>query len=432
MAAVCAGALALRAAGVPMQGLAAGISIGLVTESPPQLLGPGSSTDNSGSSSGKAGGHGIYSRYVMQHMGNQHSEQDAGDADSNSNGDGDSTSSSSSDEDTSSSDNISGNEDGNTSASSSSSSGGTDWVLQSSYGSAVLLTDIQGIEDHHGDLDFKIAGTLRGITAVQLDTKLPGVDLHLLEAALPAAAAARQQLLTAMSSAAASYESSLEPSNAPQSGSVEVLKELVPRLIGPQGTTLMEIENTCGASLIVDDTGAVTIYAPTEMQYRHAVAAVQEVEGKGVRAGEVYRVKVLRVVDFGAYVALPNGLPALLHVSELSHNKIREVKDVVQEGEEFDVLCKGRDAKGFVGLSRKALLPTPNVAEGGDGSAAASAEAAVGDSGSSNSVSGSSSGSNSGSRSDDSAVPEHRKERERRQRPEDSIPRASVWRPPLE
>jgi S1 RNA binding domain protein len=96
-----------------------------------------------------------------------------------------------------------------------------------------------------------------------------------------------------------------------------------------------------------------------QMRYQHALAAVQEVEGRGIVQGEVYRVRVLKVVDFGAYVALPNGLPALLHVSQLSHEKIREVRDVVAEGEEFDVVCKGRDSKGFVQLSRKDLLPVP-------------------------------------------------------------------------
>jgi len=96
-----------------------------------------------------------------------------------------------------------------------------------------------------------------------------------------------------------------------------------------------------------------------QMRYQHALAAIQEVEGRGVVQGEVYRVKVLKVVDFGAYVALPNGLPALLHISELSHEKIREVRDVVAEGQEFDVVCKGRDSKGFVQLSRKDLLQPP-------------------------------------------------------------------------
>jgi predicted RNA-binding protein with RPS1 domain len=170
----------------------------------------------------------------------------------------------------------------------------------------------------------------------------------------------------------------------------------------------MEIEDTCGASLIVEDTGTVNVYAPTQvraerlgrpqqlpalatthaychfntphqrptqtrqMRYQHALAAVQEVEGRNVVAGEVYRVRVLKVVDFGAYVALPNGLPALLHISELSHEKIREVRDVVAEGQEFDVLCKGRDAKGFVQLSLKDLLPKPakegeEGEEGGEG-----------------------------------------------------------------
>jgi predicted RNA-binding protein with RPS1 domain len=113
-----------------------------------------------------------------------------------------------------------------------------------------------------------------------------------------------------------------------------------------------------------------------QLRFQHALAAVQEVEGRGAKKGEVYRVRVLRVVDFGAYVALPNGLPALLHVSELSHEKIREVRDVVAEGQEFDVVCKGRDSKGFVLLSLKDLLPNPH-AQQGQGESSSSRESAM-------------------------------------------------------
>ena len=130
-----------------------------------------------------------------------------------------------------------------------------------------------------------------------------------------------------------------------------------------QGSTLLQIEETCGVTLLVDDSGDITVYAPTQQQYLHALAAIQEVEGRGVQAGDIYNVKVLRVVDFGAYVSLPNGLPALLHVSEISHSKIREVRDVLKEGDEFEVVCKGRDAKGFVRLSRKDLVPHPETGE---------------------------------------------------------------------
>ncbi|KAF6254394.1 hypothetical protein COO60DRAFT_322563 [Scenedesmus sp. NREL 46B-D3] len=286
-------------------------------------------------------------------------------------------------------------------------------LLSSSYGPALLLTDIQGIEDHHGDMDFKVAGTAQGITAVQLDTKLPGVDLSLLAAALEPAAAARQQLLQAMTAAAAGYEAGLRPEQAPQRGGLEIMKELVPRLIGPQGSTLLDIEEACSASVIVDDTGAVTIYAPTLLQYQHAVAAVQEVEGRGLQAGHVYRVRVLRVVDFGAYVALPNGLPALLHISELSHSKIKEVREVVKEGDELDVLCKGRDAKGFVRLSRKDLLKNPDGSDAGltAAEAAASAMAAA--------VAGGGSSNDTGDRAGNGAS-----------RRGGGHPRALTWQPP--
>jgi predicted RNA-binding protein with RPS1 domain len=185
-----------------------------------------------------------------------------------------------------------------------------------------------------------------------------------------------------------------------------------------QGSTLLDIEEACSASLIVDDTGAVTIYAPTQLQYQHAVAAVQEVEGRGLQAGQVYRVKVLRVVDFGAYVALPNGLPALLHISELSHSKIKEVREVVNEGDELDVLCKGRDAKGFVRLSRKDLLKNPEGSGSGLGAAEAAASAmAAAVAGGSGSRGGS--GSSSSDRAGGSSG-----------RKGGDHPRALTWKPP--
>jgi predicted RNA-binding protein with RPS1 domain len=186
--------------------------------------------------------------------------------------------------------------------------------------------------------------------------------------------------------------------------------------VAVQGSTLLDIEDTCSASLIVDDTGAVTIYAPTQLQYQHAVAAVQEVEGRGLQAGRIYRVKVLRVVDFGAYVALPNGLPALLHISELSHSKIKEVRDVVKEGDELDVLCKGRDAKGFVRLSRKDLLKSPEGSGSGLGAAEAAASAmAAAVAGSSRSGSSNGSGERTGGSS---------------MRKGGGHPRALTWQPP--
>lgn len=112
-------------------------------------------------------------------------------------------------------------------------------------------------------------------------------------------------------------------------------------------------------------------HPPPQMRYQHALAAISEVEGRGVVKGEVYRVRVLKVVDFGAYVTLPNGMPAMLHISELSHEKIREVRDVISEGEEFDVMCKGRDSKGFVQLSLKVMQPGPDGQQGGQDGAAA-------------------------------------------------------------
>jgi polyribonucleotide nucleotidyltransferase len=332
MAAVCAGTMAMRAAGVPLSDDAAGVSIGLAYERPPQLVGGGGS---SGSSSGSAAD--AAARY-------------AADA-----------------------------------ATAATPAGATPSPPPSSsspflpehprYGRGVLLTDIEGMEDHHGDMDLKVAGTHSGgITALQLDTKLPGIPVSTLERALQGPAlAARRDLLAQMKRAVKLARDRLPSARAkPRTGEVSVARELVPRLIGVAGCNLEAIEAATGGRLSVSESGSVGIYAPTGAQWDHAATAVLEVEGGSVVEGGVYRVRVVRIVDYGCYVSLPNGMPALLHISELEHRRLKDVHEAVEEGEEFDVLCLGRDPKGLVQLSRRALLPKPPGYGGGNGGGSSS------------------------------------------------------------
>jgi polyribonucleotide nucleotidyltransferase len=332
MAAVCAGTMAMRAAGVPLSDDAAGVSVGLAYERPPQL---------EGGSAAAASAADAAARYAHAAA-------------------------------------------ASSSSSSSSSDSSTSPFLPDHprYGRGVLLTDIEGMEDHHGDMDLKVAGTWsRGITALQLDTKLPGVPLPALERALHGPAlSARREILTAMRRATKLARDRLSGvagggGNAaaaaarckPRSSSVKIARELVPRLIGVSGCNLEAIEAATGGRLSVSESGDVSIYAPTGAQWDHAATSVLEVEGGGVVEGGVYRVKVVRLVDYGAYVSLPSGMPALLHISELEHRRLRDVHEAVKEGDEFDVLCLGRDPKGLVQLSRRALLPKPKGAGAGGG-----------------------------------------------------------------
>ena len=131
-------------------------------------------------------------------------------------------------------------------------------------------------------------------------------------------------------------------------------------LIGPKGDTIRRIEADTGARLILkEDAKEMLIYAPTRHQYDQAETAILDVQGANIREGEVYDVKVVSLSDFGAFVELPNGFQALLHISELTHNRIRAIEDVLYEGQDLKVKCLGRDPKGNVKLSRKALLPKP-------------------------------------------------------------------------
>ncbi|GMH37037.1 hypothetical protein BSKO_04910 [Bryopsis sp. KO-2023] len=227
-------------------------------------------------------------------------------------------------------------------------------------GSHCLLVDIQGLEDHLGDMDFKIAGTAKGITAAQLDVKMP-VSLDVLSDAWPLAGQARATILEAMEK---SLPQKAGP-NTPQFGSTEVNKDLVGHVIGEDGETIRRIESDSGARLIVKpDSNEIRVYAPTKAQYALAKTAILDVMGANIREGEVYNVKVVRIVDFGAFVELPSGFQTLLHISDLSHSRIRAVEEVLHEGQELKVKCLGRDPKGNVRISRKALQPAPSADRG--------------------------------------------------------------------
>lgn len=145
----------------------------------------------------------------------------------------------------------------------------------------------------------------------------------------------------------------------PVYGSAELPAELVGRFMGEEAENVRRVEAATGARFSVDDTGLVRIFAPSRKQYDAAVEAVKEAEGANILQGLTYRVRVVRLQDYAAFVQLPNGMEHVLHISQLSHTKVRDISEAVAVGDEFDVLCVGRDAKGNALLSRKALLPKP-------------------------------------------------------------------------
>lgn len=230
--------------------------------------------------------------------------------------------------------------------------------VSTEYGREVLITDIQDIEDHWGFMDYKVAGTRKGITAVQLDCKLPGLRVDTLVQALVPARAARLSLLDVMEAAVAAAVTRQSEQDRPYYGTITINKELVKTLIGVEGEHIHRIMGDTGSAIIVGETGEVDIYAPTRANYDAAVYEVQDVEGAHLHEGDVVRVRVFEVKDYGAMVLLPTGSEAMIHISELSWTKARDIKELVRLGQEFDVQCLGKDARGVI-LSKKALMPKP-------------------------------------------------------------------------
>ncbi|PSC68371.1 polyribonucleotide nucleotidyltransferase [Micractinium conductrix] len=217
-----------------------------------------------------------------------------------------------------------------------------------------LLTDLQGIEDQTGGMDLKVAGTRTGITACQLDVKLPGgVPLSIVEEALAAAARGRAKILSAMEAALPEERSD----SSPTFGSLTVPAGMVGRVIGSGGSNIRQLEEEADVRLDVDgDSGRVAIYAPSQAAYKLAASKVQDVTGESVKEGEVYRGTVTKLFDYGALVTLADsGARALLHISEISPTRVRSIEEALSLGQELEVMCLGRDARGMR-LSRKAVL----------------------------------------------------------------------------
>lgn len=222
-----------------------------------------------------------------------------------------------------------------------------------------LLRDIQGMEDGLGDMDFKVAGSAEGITAVQLDCKPAGIPTDILVEALDEARDARLELLEIMGRAIAAPRTELHDS-APRFGKIQVEQEMVGRVIGPQGSTVREIERASGGRLTVSQDGVVSIFAATKAQYELASSMVHDINALSVKVGETYLCRVVSLKDFGAFVQpLHGGDQGLLHISEVSHGRTNRMEDVMEVDQEIELQCIAKDTKGNIKWSRKALLPVP-------------------------------------------------------------------------
>ena len=220
-----------------------------------------------------------------------------------------------------------------------------------------ILTDILGTEDHLGDMDFKVAGTKDGITSIQMDIKIEGLDLKIMEQALAQAKEGRLHILGEMDKVLAAPRTDLSK-YAPRIVTVQIPVDKIGELIGPKGKNIRGIQEETGAELTVEDDGTVTIAAVGGESMERAKQMVQAITAEPV-VGETYEGTVKTVTAFGAFIEIMPGTEALLHVSEMKHERVEKPEDVVKKGDRVTVKLIDRDERGRLRLSMKALLPRP-------------------------------------------------------------------------
>lgn len=216
-----------------------------------------------------------------------------------------------------------------------------------------ILSDIAGAEDHYGDMDFKVAGTTEGITALQMDIKISGVNATILQEALEQAKRGRLHILNIMSQTIDKPRGEISK-YAPRILTIRINPEKIREVIGPGGKVIRSIIDETGAKIYIADDGTVSIATSDKEAARRAVEMIREVTAEA-EIGEVYRGKVLKIVDFGAFVELFPGVAGLLHISEISDKRIRNIRDELKEGQTILVKCIGKEGSKLK-LSRKAVL----------------------------------------------------------------------------
>jgi len=227
-------------------------------------------------------------------------------------------------------------------------------VLEEETGSYQVLTDIQGMEDHLGDMDFKVAGTRDGITALQMDIKVQGISRTIMAEALDQARQARNQILDVIVDCIAEPNAELSQ-YAPQMTTIQIDPEKIGMIIGPGGKTIRAIQDETGAKIDIDDDGTVFIAAADGTSASAARARIEAITEEP-EIGKIYTGKVVRTTDFGAFVEFLPGQDGLVHISQLDSQRIPTVESVCKTGDEIMVMVIDIDPQGKVRLSRQAVL----------------------------------------------------------------------------
>ena len=217
-----------------------------------------------------------------------------------------------------------------------------------------VMLDIQGIEDHYGDMDFKVAGTDTGITAIQLDIKKKFISMEVVRNALDIAKKGRADILETIVSILPNPRESLKP-DAPRISRYQIDVDKIGLLIGPGGKTIKGISEESGAVIDINDDGVVSVSSEDGNAMEIALEKIKLLT-KEIKEGEIYTGKVVSIRDFGAFIAITPSKDGLLHISEIENKRVENVEDVLQIGDEVEVKVKGVTQDGKISLSRKALL----------------------------------------------------------------------------
>jgi polyribonucleotide nucleotidyltransferase len=217
-----------------------------------------------------------------------------------------------------------------------------------------ILTDIMGTEDHYGDMDFKVAGTERGITGLQMDIKIGGVSVDIMRAALAQAREARLHVLGRMAETIKEPRATLSP-HAPRFLTIKIRPEKIREIIGPGGKVIKGIQEKTGAKIEVEDDGKVTVFSSSNDAAQRAIGMIQDI-CREAELDRIYVGKVKSIKEFGAFVEVLPGTEGLLHISQIAESRIRAVGDVLSEGDEVAVKVIEIDSTGRIRLSRKAAL----------------------------------------------------------------------------
>ena len=222
-----------------------------------------------------------------------------------------------------------------------------------------ILTDIQGLEDHLGDMDFKVAGTRDGITALQMDMKIDGITREVLEESLNDAHSARMRILDVIESAIDKPRSDISD-YAPRLFTIDIDPEKVRDVIGSGGKTINKIIDATGVKIETEDDGHITVASEDGESGKKAIEMIKSIV-TDPKPGDIYTGKVVRIMNFGAFVEIAIGKEGLLHISQIDHHRVEKVEDVLSVGDEVKVKVTEIDRQGRINLSRKALLEKPEA-----------------------------------------------------------------------